>query len=161
MGGLCWEGHIWKLVEWQREWRRPQYVAIQNRLLAEWRLRNWLKGRTQRLETWWRSVGQKCQNWPAFAEGLLRKPKELFVLWWSSKFLKFPVWGYVSGGLRTGSTGKQHDFNSFCNSNMNQKLVSVMIIKVSYLCTLHGEIISPAHLCCLHVVAVNAHLLQH
>ena len=54
-----------------------------------------------------------------------------------------------------------HDFNSFCNLDMNQKLVSVMIIKISYLCTLHNEIISPAHLCCLHVVAVNAHLLQH
>ena len=54
-----------------------------------------------------------------------------------------------------------HDFNSFCNLDMNKKLVSVMIIKISYLCTLHNEIISPAHLCCLHVVAVNAHLLQH
>ena len=54
-----------------------------------------------------------------------------------------------------------HDFNSFCNLDMNQKLVSVMIIKISYLCTLQNEIISPAHLCCLHVVAVNAHLLQH
>ena len=54
-----------------------------------------------------------------------------------------------------------HDLNSFCNLDMIQKLVSVMIIKISYLCTLHNKIISPAHLCCLHVVAVNAHLLQH
>ena len=47
-----------------------------------------------------------------------------------------------------------HDFNSFCNLDLNQKLVSVMIIKISYLCILHNAIISPAHLCCLHVVAL-------
>ena len=57
-------------------------------------------------------------------------------------------------------TAKLYDFNSFRNLDMNQKLVSVMIIKISYLCTLNNEIISPAHLRCLHV-AVNAHLLQH
>ena len=69
-----------------------------------------------------------------------------------------------SGELRTGSTWKQqklYDFNSFCNLDMNQKLVSVMLIKSSYVGTVHNEIISPAHLSCLRVVAVNAHLLQH